>query len=171
MKRNSNVVTIGGNPVTLLGKIIKSGSHAKNFIATGQDFKPIMLSDFQGKVRIISSVPSVDTDVCAQQTRKFNLEASKLNDVQIISISCDFPTALKRFCATEGIDKIAVISDHKETDFGIKYGFLIEEFRQLARGIVIIDQYDMVKYVEIVKEIAEQPDYDKAISVAKKLAS
>jgi thiol peroxidase len=91
--------------------------------------------------------------------------------VQIITISCDLPTAVKRFCATEGIDKIAVISDHKETDFGIKYGFLIEEFRQLARGIVIIDQYDMVKYVEIVNEIADQPDYDKAISVAKKLAS
>ncbi len=171
MKRNSNVVTIGGNPVTLLGKIIKSGSHAKNFIATGQDFKPVMLSDFKGKVKIISSVPSLDTDVCAQQTRRFNIEASKLNDVQIITISSDFPTALKRFCAAEGIDKIAVISDHKEMDFGIKYGFLIEEHRQLARGIVIIDQYDMVKYVEIVKEIADQPDYDKAISVAKKLAS
>jgi thioredoxin-dependent peroxiredoxin len=171
MKRNSNVVTLGGNPVTLLGKIVKSGNHAKNFIATGQDFKPVMLSDFEGKIKIISSVSSIDTDVCAQQTRKFNLEASKLNDVQIITISCDFPAALKRFCATEGIDKIAVISDHKETDFGIKYGFLIEEFRQLARGIVIIDQYDMVKYVEIVKEIADQPDYDKAISVAKKLAS
>lgn len=171
MKRNSNVVTMDGNPVTLLGKIIKTGSHAKNFIATGQDLKPVKLSDFQGKVRIISSVPSVDTDICAEQTRRFNLEATKLSDVQVITISCDLPSALKRFCATEGIHKIAVISDHKETDFGIKYGFLIEEHRILARGVVIIDQYDMVKYVEIVNEIADQPDYEKALSVAKKLLS
>ena len=171
MKRNSNVVTMGGNPLTLLGKIIKNGSHAKNFIAVGQDLKPVKLSDFQGKVRIISSVPSVDTDVCAEQTRRFNLEASKLSDVQIITISCDLPAALKRFCAAEGIDKIVAVSDHKETDFGIKYGFLIEEHRILARGVVIIDQYDMVRYVEIVKEIADQPNYEKALSVAKKLAS
>lgn len=171
MKRNSNVVTMDGNPVTLLGKIIKTGSHAKNFIATGKDYKPFKLSDFQGKVRIISSVPSIDTDVCAEQTRRFNLEASKLSEVQIITISCDLPSALKRFCATEGIDKIAVVSDHKETDFGIKYGFLIEEHRILARGVIIIDQYDMVKYVEIVNEIADQPDYEKALSVAKKLLS
>ncbi|TVQ90884.1 MAG: thiol peroxidase [Bacteroidetes bacterium] len=170
MKRNSNVVTLGGNPVTLLGKIVRSGNHAKNFIAVGQDFKPVKLSDYQGKVRIISSIPSVDTDVCAEQTRRFNLEASKLDNVQIITISTDLPTALKRFCAAEGIDKTIVVSDHRETDFGIKYGFLIEEFRQLARGVIIIDQYDMVKYVEIVKEIADQPDYDNAISVAKKLA-
>jgi thioredoxin-dependent peroxiredoxin len=169
MKRNTNVVTFGGEPVTLLGKIVKTGSHAKNFIAVGQDLKPVKLSDFQGKIRIISSVPSVDTSICAEQTRRFNKEASKLGNVQILSISCDLPTALKRFCAVEGIDNIIVVSDHRETDFGIKYGFLIEELRQLARGIVIIDQNDTVKYVEIVKEIDLQPDYERAFSVAQKL--
>ena len=171
MKRNSNVVTLGGKPLTLLGKIIKTGSHAKNFIAIGIDMNPVKLSDYQGKVRVISSVPSVDTDICAQQTRRFNLEATKLNNVQIITISCDLPTALKRFCAAEGIDKVITVSDHRETDFGIKYGFLIEELRQLARGVIIIDQYDMVRYVEIVKEIGDQPDYDKALAYAKKLTS
>jgi thioredoxin-dependent peroxiredoxin len=170
MKRNTNVVTFGGEPVTLLGKIVKTGSHAKNFIAVGQDLKPVKLSDFQGKVRIISSVPSVDTNLCAEQTRRFNKEASTLGNVQILSISCDLPTALKRFCAAEGIDNILVVSDHRETDFGIKYGFLIEELRQLARGIVVIDQNDTVKYVEIVKEIGMQPDYEKAFSVVQKLA-
>jgi len=169
MKRNSNVVTFGGNPVTLMGKLIKTGSHAKNFVASGADMKPVKLSDFEGKVRIISSVPSVDTDICAEQTRRFNLEASKLTDVQIITISCDLPFALKRFCAAEGIDKIVTVSDHKETDFGVKYGFLIEEFRLLARGIIIIDQYDMVRYVEIVKEIADHPDYDAALNFVKTL--
>ncbi len=171
MKRNSNVVTLGGKPLTLLGKIIKTGSHAKNFIAIGIDMNPVKLSDYQGKVRVISSVTSVDTDICAQQTRRFNLEATKLNNVQIITISCDLPTALKRFCAAEGIDKVITVSDHRETDFGIKYGFLIEELRQLARGVIIIDQYDMVRYVEIVKEIGDQPDYDKALAYAKKLTS
>jgi thioredoxin-dependent peroxiredoxin len=169
MKRNSNIVTLGGKPVTLMGKLIKPGSHAKNFTAIGPDFKPVKLSDFQGKVRIISSVPSVDTDVCAEQTRRFNLEASKLGEVQVITISVDLPMALKRFCAAEGIDKIITVSDHKETDFGIKYGFLIEELRQLARGIIIVDKYDMVRYVEVVKEIDEFPDFDAAITQAKKL--
>lgn len=170
MKRNSNIVTVGGQPVTLMGKLIKTGSHAKNFTALDSNGETIKLSDFQGKVRIISSVLSVDTDICAEQTRRFNLEASKLNNVQIISISCDLPTALKRFCAAEGIDKIITVSDHKETDFGIKYGLLIEEKRQLARALVIIDQYDMVKYVQVVSETGDQPDYDQALSQAKKLA-
>ncbi len=170
MKRNSNLVTVGGNPVTLMGKLIKPGSHAKNFIAIGPDMKVVKLSDFQGKIRIISSMGSVDTDVCAEQTRRFNLEASKLSNVQIIAISCDLPFALKRFCAAEGIDKIITVSDHKETDFGIKYGFLIEESRLLARGIIIIDQFDMVRYVELVKEIDDQPDYNAALEFVKRIA-
>lgn len=169
MKRNSNIVTVGGNPVTLMGKMIKTGSHAKNFIAVGMDMKPVKLSDYQGKVRIISSMPSVDTDVCAAQARRFNLEASKLENVQIIAISCDLPFALRRFCAAEGIDKIVTVSDHKETDFGIKYGFLIEESRTLARGVIVIDQFDMVRYVEVVKEIGNEPDYDAALEYVKKL--
>ncbi len=169
MKRNSNIVTFGGNPVTLLGKMVKSGNHAKNFIATTPDFKPFRLSDHQGKVRIISSAASVDTDVCAEQTRRFNLEASKLEGIQVIHITCDLPFALKRFCAAEGIDKIITVSDHKDTDFGVKYGFLIEEYRLLTRVIVVIDQFDMVRYVEFVKEVSEHPDYDKALAAASEL--
>jgi thioredoxin-dependent peroxiredoxin len=169
MKRNSNIVTFAGNPVTLMGKLVKVGTHAKNFVASGADMKPVKLSDYAGKVKIISSVSSVDTGVCAEQTRRFNKEASQLGDVQIITISCDLPFAFGRFCAAEGIDKIVTLSDHKETEFGVKYGFLIEEFRLLARGIIVIDQYDMVKYVEVVKEIGEHPDYDEAISQVKKL--
>jgi thioredoxin-dependent peroxiredoxin len=169
MKRNSNIVTLGGKPVTLMGKLIKTGSHAKNFTAVGTDMQSVKLSDFQGKVRIISSAPSLDTEVCAEQTKRFNMEASKLENVQIIAISCDLPFALKRFCAAEGINKIIAVSDHKETDFGIKYGLLVEESRLLARAIVIVDQYDMVRYVEVVKEIDDQPDYDTAIAQAKKL--
>jgi thiol peroxidase len=171
MKRNTNVVTFGGNPVTLMGKMVKTGANAKNFMGLDAGLKPVQLSDFQGKVRIISSVPSVDTSVCADQTRRFNKEAAQLEGAQIITISCDLPFALGRFCAAEGIDNIVTISDHKETDFGVKYGFLIEEFRLLARGIVIVDQEDIVRYVEVVPEIGEHPDYDKALEEAKKLLS
>lgn len=169
MKRTSNLVTFGGKPVTLMGKMVKTGSNAKNFIALGADLKPVSLSNFKGKVRIISSVPSVDTGVCAAQTRRFNQEAANLGDVQIVSISCDLPTALKRFCAAEGIDKVVTVSDHRDTDFGIKYGFLIEELRQLARGVIVIDRDDTVRYVEVVKEIGNEPDYDKALEVVREL--
>jgi len=169
MKRNSNAITFGGNPVTLMGKLVKSGYHAKNFLAIDGDLKPVKLSDFQGKVRIISSVPSVDTGVCAEQTRRFNKEATGLSNVHIITISVDLPFALKRFCAAEGISNLVTLSDHKETDFGVKYGLLIAEHRLLARAIVIIDQYDMVRYVELVQEIADHPDYDAALAFVKKL--
>jgi thiol peroxidase len=152
-----------------MGKMVKPGSNAKNFIALGADLKPVSLSDYQGKVRIISSVPSVDMGVCAAQTRRFNQEAGNLGNVQIITISCDLPYALKRFCDAEGIDKIITVSDHKDTDFGIKYGFLIEEMRLLARGVIVIDRDDTVKYLEIVKEIGNEPDYEKALEVVRKL--
>lgn len=169
MKRNTNLVTLGGSPVTLMGKLAKSNMPAKNFIAIGLDLTPVRLSDYQGKVRIISSVPSVDTDVCAEQTRRFNLEAAQLEDVQVITISCDLPFALKRFCAKEGIGNVVVVSDHRDTDFGIKYGFLIEEYRMLARGIIIIDKEDTIRYVDLVKEIGDHPNYEKALKMTKSL--
>lgn len=169
MKRNTNLVTLGGKPVTLVGKLVKTGMQAKNFIAVQTDMKPVKLSDLPGRIKVISSVPSIDTDVCSAQTKRFNLEASKLEDVQIITISCDLPFALNRYCSAEGIDKVITVSDHRDTDFGIKYGFLIEDFRLLARGIIIIDQYDTVRYVELVKEVGDHPDYEKALQVAKDL--
>lgn len=169
MKRNSGLVTFGGNPVTLMGKLIQEDHPAKNFMAFTKDLNTFTLSDYQGKVRIISSVASIDTDLCAQQTRRFNLEASKMDDVKIITISCDLPFALKRFCAAEGIDNLITVSDHRDRDYGIKYGLLIEELGLLARAIVIIDKEDRVRYVEVVKEVGEHPDYGKALEVAKKL--
>jgi thioredoxin-dependent peroxiredoxin len=169
MKRNSNLVTVGGESVTLLGKLVKPGIHAKNFIAQTSESQAVRLSDFQGRIKLISSVFSVDYDVCARQTRRMNVEASNLDQVQIITISCDLPFAIKRFTASEGIEKILVVSDHKEVDFGIKYGFLIQEFRMLSRGIIIIDNYEMVRYVDLVKEVSDEPDYDKAMKIVQEL--
>ncbi|MEG2667050.1 MAG: redoxin family protein, partial [Bacteroidales bacterium] len=102
--------------------------------------------------------------------RRFNQEATELKNVEILTISCDLPFALGRFCGAEGIDKVHTYSDHKDTDFGLKYGFLLKELRLLNRGIVIIDAQDKVVYVEYVKENTELPDFDKALSVVRKIA-
>ncbi|MGC8866118.1 MAG: thiol peroxidase [Bacteroidales bacterium] len=169
MKKNHGVTTFMGNPLTLLGEMVTPGIKAPDFIAIGEGLKPVHLSDFSGKVILISSVPSVDTGVCAAQTRRFNTEAAALGDVVILTISCDLPFALGRFCAAEGIDKVITISDHKDTDFGLKYGFLIEELRLLNRGIVVIDKDGIIRYVEYVKENTNHPDYNAAIKAAKEL--
>ena len=170
MEKNDQKVTFGGNPVTLLGDAARPGNIAPDFTVVDSDMKPVKLSDFNGKIKILSVAPSVDTPVCANQTRKFNKEATKMNDnIAVLSISVDLPFALKRFCAAEGIDNVETLSDHKDVDFGIKYGFLIEEMRLLARGIVIIDKDNTIKYVEYVSEIGEEPNYEKALEEIRKL--
>lgn len=167
MKRNTDIVTFGGNPVTLKGRLVQAGHNAKNFMATKSDLSPFRFSDLEGKPLIISSVPSIDTEICAMQTRRFNEEAAALEGLHVLTISCDLPFAHKRFCSAEGIDKVIMLSDQKDNDFGIKYGLYIEEFGLLARAIVVIDKDNVVRYVEVVNEIANQPDYDKALEAVK----
>ncbi|MGM0531268.1 MAG: thiol peroxidase [Bacteroidota bacterium] len=170
MKKNQNKVTFKGKPVTLLGNEIKEGDKAADFTVLDTGLNPKKLSDYKGKVKILSVFPSVDTSVCSKQNRKFNEEAAGLSDdIEILAISNDLPFALNRFCDAEGIDKVTTLSDHKDVDFGTKYGFLIEELRLLARGVVVVDQNDQVKYVEYVPEIGNEPDYDSALNVAKSL--
>ena len=167
MEKRTGVVTFKGNPITLLGPEIKVGAKAPDFTVLSTSLEPVKLSDFSGQVRIISVVPSVDTPVCSLQTRHFNQDAAQLEGVLILSVSVDLPFALAKYCAAEGIDSVKTLSDHKELDFGLKYGFVIEELRLLARGTVVVDKEDIVRYVEYVKEITEQPDYEKALSAAK----
>lgn len=169
MIKNTGIITFGGNPLTLLGEMTKTGTKAVDFTVLANDLKPRTLGEFSGKVKIISVVPSIDTGICSAQTRRFNEEAAALGDVVILTISCDLPFALGRFCAAEGIDKVITLSDHKNTDFGLKYGFLIDELRLLSRGIIVIDKNDTITYVEYVKEVASHPDYDKALAAAKEL--
>jgi thiol peroxidase len=170
MKRNEGVTTFKGNPLTLLGDMVKKGEQAKDFAVVATDLSAVKLSDYDGKIRILSLAPSVDTPVCAAQTRRFNEEAAKLNDAVVMAISMDLPFALGRFCAAEGIAAVKTLSDHREADFGLKYGFLIDGLRILNRGIVVIDKEGVIQHVEYVKENVEHPDYDKAIEVAKSLA-
>ena len=168
MTERKNVVTFKGDPVTLVGEEVKVGDKAKDFTVLSTDLKEIKLNDYRGKVVIISVFPSIDTGVCALQTTRFNQEAGKFpEDIQLLTISVDLPFALSRFCADKGLKNALTTSDHKELDFGLKYGFVIKELRLLARGTVIVDKDGTVKYVEYVSEIGEHPDYDKALEVAK----
>ncbi|SFE23683.1 thiol peroxidase [Peptostreptococcus sp. D1] len=164
-----SVTTFAGNPVTLVGKEVKAGDKAPDFVCLKGDLSPFTLEDVKGKIKLISVVPSVDTGVCELQTIRFNKEASTLNDVAIITISCDLPFAQARFCGDKGIENAVVVSDYKDTSFGLSYGFLIDEFRLLNRGIVVIDKDDTVKYVEYVSEVTNHPDYDKALEAVKSL--
>ncbi|GAO28226.1 thiol peroxidase [Geofilum rubicundum] len=169
MDKNNVKVTFKGNPVTLLGKTPKVGETAPDFTALSSSLEPVKLSDYEGKVKIIAVYPSIDTGVCAAQNRRFNEEADKLDGVAVLSVSVDLPFAQSRFCAAEGLNNIVTLSDHKELDFGAKYGFVIEELRLLARGTVIIGKDNKIKYIEYVPEIAQEPDYEAALKVAKEL--
>ncbi|AIF51202.1 thiol peroxidase [Pelosinus sp. UFO1] len=167
MSKRSDVVKFGGNPVTLIGTEVKIGDKAPEFTALSPDLSPLSLSDTKSKVRVISVVPSIDTSVCDIQTRWFNEEAAKIDGLTVLSISVDLPFALKKYCAAKDIATIKTISDHKDLDFGLKYGFVIEELRLLSRGTVVIDKNDIVRHVEYVANIGDQPDYDKVMAVVK----
>ncbi|MEI7523312.1 MAG: thiol peroxidase [Mariniphaga sp.] len=169
MKESSVKVTFAGNPLTLLGNEIKVGDKAPDFIAVGAGLAPVKLSDFAGKTIIIAVYPSVDTSVCAAQNRRFNAEVNNLNEVVVLSVSVDLPFAQSRFCAAEGLDNIKTISDHKDLDFGEKYGYVIKELRLLARGTVVIDKSGIVRYIEYVPEVTNEPDYNAALEVVKSL--
>ena len=164
-------VLFGGNPLTLTGEEIKVGAIAPNFTAINQNLTPFdFYKETEGKIVVISAVPSVDTSVCEFQTTHFNQEATNLSDkVFIVTISVDLPFAQQRFCGAHGIENIAVVSDHRALDFGQKYGFILDEVRLLERGVVIIDQNREVKYVEYLEEVANHPNYDAALEAVKSL--
>src|SRR3989338_5519285 len=138
-KERTGVVTFKGNPLTLVWPEIKTGQKAPDFQVLAQDLSPVTLASSRGKTRLISVVPSLDTPVCDAQTRRFNQEAAKLPNVAILTISADLPFAQKRWCGAAGIDKVQVLSDHKEASFATEYGVLIKELRLLSRSIFVID--------------------------------
>jgi thioredoxin-dependent peroxiredoxin len=169
MSERTGLVTFVSNPVTLIGNAVQTGQAAPDFTAINQALEPVSLSSFKGKNVVIAIYPSIDTGVCQKQNRKFNEIASELNDVVVLSVSLDLPFAQKRFCAAEGLDKIVTLSDYREREFGNKYGFLIKELLLLARGTVIVDKAGVIQLVEIVPEITQEPNYETALDVLKKL--
>ena len=164
------IVTFRGNPLTLAGDEIKVGDKAPPFTVLDKDLNEVRLSDFDGKVKVISVTPSLDTPVCHLMATTFNKKARYLSDdVVVLNISVDLPFAIARFHSSDGQPRLKTLSDHREVSFGIAYGVLIKELRLLARSVFVIDKTNIIRYAEIVSEMTNEPDYDKAIAVAEKL--
>ncbi|MDD5135974.1 MAG: thiol peroxidase [Candidatus Omnitrophica bacterium] len=164
------IVTLKGSPVTLAGDEAKVGQKASDFKAIDQNMAEKTLDDFKGKVKLIASVPSLDTPVCDSEIKRFNDEASKLSkELAIIFISMDLPFAQKRFCQEFDINKVKTLSDHRDASFGLSFGVLIKELRLLARAIFILDKTDTIRYVEYVKEVGTPPDYNAALAALKQV--
>jgi thiol peroxidase len=171
MEERVGVVALNGKAMTLIGKQLKEGDSAPDFEVLDSDLLPVRLSSFKGKVCVISAVPSLDTSVCDVETRRFNEEAGQLSpDVQILTISMDLPFAQKRWCGAAGVDKVITLSDHREAEFGTKYGVLIKELRLLTRALFVVDREGIIRYIQIIKEISQEPDYDTVLDVVKNIS-
>lgn len=172
MKERPGAVTSKGNPLTLVGAPVHVGDPAPEFTALKGDLSPFTLADVKGQVTIINSMPSLDTSVCANQARRFNVEASVLGtDVKILAVSMDLPFAQGRFCTTEGIANVTTLSDHRDASFGQAWGLLIKELRLLARAVAVVDRAGVIRHLQLVPEIGEEPDYDAALEVVRELFS
>lgn len=170
MKERTGIVTMKGNPVTLVGNEIAAGDTAPDVELTATNLSPVRISAYRGKVCVISSVPSLDTPVCDMETRRFNKEAMALGeDVAILTVSMDLPFAQSRWCGAAGVDRVVTLSDHRTAAFGEAYGVLIKGIRLLARAVFVVDREGVVRYVQTVGEIASEPDYDAVIAAVKKL--
>lgn len=170
-EERSGLVTLKGNPVTLLGPAIKPGDDAPDVELLTNDLEPFKLSSLKGKVAVLITVPSLDTQVCDIETKRFNDEAQKLGDgVAVVVISVDLPFAQKRWCGAAGVSAVQTLSDHRDTAFGLAYGVLIQGVRLLARAIFVVDKDGDVRYVQIVPEVAQEPDYAAVLDAVRGLA-
>lgn len=166
----TGIVTMKGNPLTLVGKEIKVGDTAPDVTLVDNDLSPIKLSSFRGKVCVMASVPSLDTAVCDLETRKFNETASALGpDAAILAVSMDLPFAQKRWCGAAGVTNVQTLSDHREAAFGASYGVLIKDLRLLARAVFVVDKEGVVRYIEVVREQTNEPNYEAALDAVHKL--
>lgn len=172
MRERTGLVTMRGNPVTLLGEELKVGDPAPDFVVLTNDLKPIQFSSFRGKICVISAVPSLDTPVCHATTVRFNQEASRLGpEVEVLIISMDLPFAQGRWCGATGVRDVRTFSDHRDASFGAAYGVLMKDLRLLARAVFVVDREGLVQYTEVVNEIANEPDFDAALETVAKLVS
>ena len=160
-------ITLQGNEIHTNGELPAVGSKAPDFHLVDGDLNDVHLKDFAGKKKLLNIVPSLDTGVCALSTKKFNEAAAGRDDVIMLVISADLPFAQGRFCSTEGVDKVKPLSMMRSRNFAKDYGVLIEDGPLAgitARAVVVLDENDTVRYTELVPEIAQEPDYDKALA-------
>ena len=168
MTERANAATFKGSSLTLLGTEITAGDRAPDFKLVGNDLADIDSATFHGRVRVLSVAPSLDTSVCAAQTRRFNQEAVNLSeDVVILSVSLDLPFALARFCGAEGIERVLTASDYKYRTFGEAYGVYVRELGLLTRAVFVIGRDDKVVHAEYVPEVTDEPDYAAALAAVK----
>ncbi len=168
MTERSGEITFQGKPLTLIGPVLKVGSEAPHFTLTANDLSDLRCDAYHGKILLLSVVPSLDTPVCATQTRTFNQKATQLaKDVTVLTVSMDLPFAQKRFCGTEGIERVITASDYKYRTFGQAFGVLIKELGLLARAVFVLDRKGKVVHTEYVPEITKEPNYDAALSAVK----
>ena len=171
LKQTTDLVKANNKFITLLGTQVDVGQKAPNFKVVNDSFVPVTQEQFSEKNILISVVPSLDTGVCSLQTKRFNEEVSNLpQDIIMLTISNDLPFAQKRFCKTEKIDKLQVLSDSVWRNFGTNYGLLIKDMGLLTRAIFIIDSSGKLAYKEIVADISKHPDYQLALSTIKALS-
>ena len=169
-QERTGVVTFKGGPLTLVGSEVKVGDKAPAFDVLANDLGPATLETWAGQVRVIASVPSLDTPVCDTETRRFNEAAAALGpDVVILTISMDLPFAQARWCGAAGVDRVKTLSDHRDASFGRGWGLLIKELRLLARAVYVVDKQGVVRYAQIVPEVTTEPDYDAALAAARDL--
>lgn len=170
MAERTGIVTFKGSPLTLIGKERRAGDAAPDVEVIDNDMSPVKLSRFKDQVCIISAVPSLDTPVCDIETRKFNARVEGLGPkLMVLTISMDLPFAQKRWCASSGVRNVKTLSDYRGAAFGKAYGVLIKELHLLARSIFVVDTDRVIQYTQIVPEVTDEPDYDKAIDAAKRI--
>jgi thiol peroxidase len=158
-------ITFKGTPLTLVGRALKAGMPAPGFQVVSQDLKAVSSADFKGKVKIITSFPSLDTPVCDLQVKEFNKRAAGLSgETVVLGISKDLPFAQQRFCESFEIKNVRVFSDYQTSSFGINYGLLVKELNLLARSVLIVDQNDALRYIQIVEELTTPPDYEDVLN-------
>jgi thiol peroxidase len=163
-------VTYKGKPLTVAGGPLYAGDKAPDFSLVANDFSQVTLADSAGKIRLISVVPSLDTRICDAQTRRMNEEASKLGErVVVLTVSSEHPFNQRRWCGAAGIDRVLVLSDHMDMNFGLAYGTYVKEMRMEQRSFFVVDAEDVVRYVEYVPEISQKPNYDAALTAVRNL--
>jgi thiol peroxidase len=158
----ARLVTFKGATLTLIGKQIKVGKRAFDFKLIAQDLSVVKLSDFSGKIKVINFFPSLDTPVCDLQVKEFNKKAATLSpEIVVIGVSNDLPFAQARFCSANEIKNEIVLSDYRFSSFGLNYGFLIKELNLLARGTIIIDQQQRIRYIQVVDEVTHSVNFEE----------
>ncbi|NLM24760.1 MAG: thiol peroxidase [Firmicutes bacterium] len=160
-----------GKEVKLYGNELELNTKAPDFTLIDNDLNKVSLQDFGNQVKLISVVPSLDTGICDQQTRRFNQEIVSYPNAVVITVSVDLPFAQKRWCGASGLDNVITLSDHFDVNFGKAYGVLIEDLRLLSRAIFVLDQDNTVVYHEYLPEVGKHPDYEKALAALKSLTS